>query len=248
MAGIDIDLNEKHHGPCPKCGGTDRFRTIDSACGALFCGQCFKEKNGDGIAALCWLTGKPFKEVVPLLAAFLGIKPSQNGSTKSTPSKSSPIFATIKGLARAIMAPLIEKHGAGVKLAAHWAYPTFKVLRINLPTPAGEKQRKEFRPIHQVPLGTSGAKGWKAGYPEGPRPLYRLPEITALAIDLITIHGGEKAADAAADLGLPSTTNAGGEQAIKKTDWARSLALPWRRSSLTRIRPGRSSARPWRPC
>ena len=64
--------------------------------------------------------------------------------------------------------------------------------------------------------------GWTTGYPKPDknRPLYCLSEITA-AVDtlLVTIHGGEKAADAAATLGLLATCNAGGEQAVKKTDW-----------------------------
>ena len=79
------------------------------------------------------------------------------------------------------------------------------MLRFNLPTPRGEKQRKEFRPAHQVPIGTQGKMGWQIGYPKPDenRPLYRLAEITA-AFDtsLVTIHGGEKAVDAAVKLGL----------------------------------------------
>ena len=52
LGGISADtLDGKHH-PCPRCGGVNRFRAIDMEVGALFCNQCFAEKNGDGIAAL----------------------------------------------------------------------------------------------------------------------------------------------------------------------------------------------------
>jgi len=62
--------------------------------------------------------------------------------------------------------------------------------------------------------------GWRAGYPAGPRSLYRRKELEAAPSDLVTIHGGEKAADAAAALGLIATTNAGGEKAMDHTDWS----------------------------
>ena len=41
------------------------------------------------------------------------------------------------------------------------------------------------------------------GYPAGPRPLYHLAEVNAAAPEFVTIHGGEKATDAAIALGLP---------------------------------------------
>ena len=216
LAGVEIDPNEKHHGPCPKCGGTDRFRTLDIKIGALFCNQCFSQKNGDGISALSWLTGQPFKETIKALADYLNIRTTK-AAVPAVP-KTKP-HATVRGLVLALLPSMTKKYGSGVKPVARWEYPTFAVLRFNLPTPAGEKQRKEFRPIHQVPIGAEGVMGWKTGYPDGLRPLYRLPDVLAAAPGLITIHGGEKATDAAAALGLPATTNAGGEQAVKRTDW-----------------------------
>ena len=46
------ELDGRHH-PCPKCGGTDRFRAFDDVdeTGGVFCNQCFSERNGDGLAA-----------------------------------------------------------------------------------------------------------------------------------------------------------------------------------------------------
>ncbi len=218
VAGVQLDpSNQRRHGPCPKCGGVDRFRIIDADAGALLCNQCFATKNGDGIAALGWLTGRPFKEVVATLCEYLGSKPTHKAGGKAEKPR---IFGTPQGVVRSYVDALAKQHGAGVRLAMSWAYDTFHVLRFDLPTPVGEKQQKEYRPVHQVPLGLDGAMGWQAGYPAGPRPLYRRKEVDAAPADLITIHGGEKAADAAVRLGLPATTNAGGEKAMDHTDWS----------------------------
>lgn len=64
------------NGPCPKCGGTDRFRFIDEDCGAVLCNQCFREKNGDGIAAVQWIRDWTFAETMKELASYLGITES----------------------------------------------------------------------------------------------------------------------------------------------------------------------------
>lgn len=72
LGGIESSILDGQHHPCPKCGGTDRFRMIDIEAGALYCSQCFNERNGDGLAALQWLTGSTFKRVVRLLADHLG--------------------------------------------------------------------------------------------------------------------------------------------------------------------------------
>ncbi len=73
LGGIPTDVLDGKHHPCPKCGGVDRFRMIDREAGALFCNQCFASKNGDGVAALEWLTGEPFKVVLAKLTSYLGI-------------------------------------------------------------------------------------------------------------------------------------------------------------------------------
>ena len=218
IAGVQLDPGcQKRHGPCPRCGGIDRFRAVDLDAGALFCNACFNHANGDGISALTWLTGRPFKEVVSTLCEYLGAKPKHKTNGKAERVRT---FATPQGVVRHYTDALARQHGAGVRFVKAWTYSTFSVLRFDLPTPANEKQRKEFRPVHQVPLGLDGGQGWQAGYPAGPRPLYRLQQLQAASAELVTIHGGEKAADAAASLGLIATTNAGGEKAMDHTDWS----------------------------
>ena len=73
LGGIPLELLDGKNHPCPKCGGTDRFRAIDLNAGALFCNQCFSERNGDGLAALAWLQGWPFRTTLEKLAGYLGI-------------------------------------------------------------------------------------------------------------------------------------------------------------------------------
>lgn len=82
------DLDGGHH-PCPKCGGSDRFRMIDAEAGALLCNQCFNTKNGDGFAAIQWLLDCKFNEATAKIADYLGIDPTPatNGKTRHRKSK-----------------------------------------------------------------------------------------------------------------------------------------------------------------
>jgi hypothetical protein len=54
---------------------------IDMEAGALFCNQCFAKGNGDGVAALQWLTGLDFKATVAQLTDHLGLQ-NGNGGTR----------------------------------------------------------------------------------------------------------------------------------------------------------------------
>jgi len=88
---------DQKEGPCPKCKGNTRFRGIDEAAGALFCSHCFNKNNGDGIAALQWYTGKPFKEVLVMLADHLGVQGS-NGRARRKPKKAADEATLTKGI------------------------------------------------------------------------------------------------------------------------------------------------------
>ncbi len=71
----DILDSSKH--PCPKCGGTDRFRAYDdfNQEGGLLCSQCFppSKSNADGFAALQWLNNWTFAEALRAVAERLGV-------------------------------------------------------------------------------------------------------------------------------------------------------------------------------
>ena len=71
---------------------------------------------------------------------------------------------------------------------------------------------KEYRPVHPAD------GGWRIGDPPGPLPLYRLHELPDTAT--LYVCEGEKAADAAWQVGLPATTSAHGSSSAKRSDWS----------------------------
>ena len=88
-------------------------------------------------------------------------------------------------------------------------------VRYDLPTPAGEKQEKTFRPVSHHP------DGWRLSDPPGKWPLYGLPDLLAAGTDgPVHIVEGEKAADAVRSLGWVATTSAHGAKSVSKTDWS----------------------------
>lgn len=72
LGGIPMQSLDGRHHPCPKCGGTDRFRMIDEESGALYCNKCLTN-CGDGIGALIWLLDCDFKTAIGSLSSYLGV-------------------------------------------------------------------------------------------------------------------------------------------------------------------------------
>lgn len=85
---VDAAALDGSHGPCPKCGGSDRFRMIDAEAGALLCNQCFNSKNGDGFAAIQWLLDCKFNDALAKVADYLGIEPTPSADGKHRRRKS----------------------------------------------------------------------------------------------------------------------------------------------------------------
>lgn len=72
-AGINNSFLKKGHGPCPVCGGTDRFRYDDKGGrGTFFCSGC---GAGDGMKLLMNYRGCDFHEAAKFVEAFLGDLP-----------------------------------------------------------------------------------------------------------------------------------------------------------------------------
>ncbi len=73
MLGInDLALSGKH-GPCPMCGGNDRFRFDDKqGRGTYYCSGC---GAGDGINLAMKLTGLPFRDAARRIEAIAGVIP-----------------------------------------------------------------------------------------------------------------------------------------------------------------------------
>ena len=67
--GLGDFLNRKH-GPCPFCGGVDRYRWDDrGGDGTFFCAQC---GPGDGLEMLMRHTGQTFARLAPEIEAIVG--------------------------------------------------------------------------------------------------------------------------------------------------------------------------------
>lgn len=107
VAGIPRELLDGQHHPCPKCPdhGKNRFRLIDPKEGAVFCNQCFKSGNGDGISAVAWMLNVDNLAAAMRIAEYLHLDlPTDKGkrtatskakkSPTLTPDSSEPIAAT----------------------------------------------------------------------------------------------------------------------------------------------------------
>ena len=72
--GFRADEHGTKGGPCPKCGGSDRFSAHRdfSQNGRVFCRKCFSKRNGDGLATVGWWTGWSFGRVLDEIANFVG--------------------------------------------------------------------------------------------------------------------------------------------------------------------------------
>lgn len=71
--GIDAKLLTGKHGPCPQCGGKDRFRWDDKdGTGSWICSQC---GAGDGVSLVMKVNGIEFKEAVKRIEANIGSAP-----------------------------------------------------------------------------------------------------------------------------------------------------------------------------
>lgn len=72
LAGLGIDIPRRgKHGPCPACGGKDRFRLDDkTGRGTFICSQC---GSGDGLDLVCRVTNKSPKEAAELIAPLVGL-------------------------------------------------------------------------------------------------------------------------------------------------------------------------------
>lgn len=81
-SGMPVDSLDGRGHPCPKCVGEDRFCAFKDVeqTGGVMCRRCFSEKNGDGLAAIQWLTGWSFQESLTFVAEQVGIQPASGAA------------------------------------------------------------------------------------------------------------------------------------------------------------------------
>ena len=183
LGGIPPESLNGKNGPCPRCGGTDRFRFIDPEAGACYCNQCFREQNGDGLAALCFAKGWTFPEAVKQTAEYLGLS-NGNGRAKAAP-KTRPGSTNSQ--------PRIVKSYDYRDEAGELVFQSVRM------------EPKDFRQRKPKPGG-----GWDWSVKGCPVVPYRLPEILAEPERGVIVCEGEKDCDSLAAVGLLATCNAGG--------------------------------------
>lgn len=90
LLGLNPEILDTRHHPCPKCGGKDRFRALSDfrTSGAVVCNQCLNRSNGDGIATYSWLHGCSTAAAIEQIADRLGLDPIESKAT--SPSKAKP--------------------------------------------------------------------------------------------------------------------------------------------------------------
>lgn len=212
--GIDVPDNPKKHGPCPTCGGKDRFRFDDEeGRGTWFCNQC-DPKAGDGFDLVQKVHCCDFKAAAELVHDALGgpslalHQPHTNGSKTMNGTLEKPV--TIRttppdGLMGKTLFPYTDELGQ----------PCFYVQRIERPD--GSKSFPQWGP-------SADGDGWQANmrHVQEPRPLYRLPDLLADPEGVIIFHEGEKAVEAHIAAGLPGipTTSSQGAGKAKYTDFS----------------------------
>lgn len=208
-------LDPKHEHPCPRCGGTTRFRLIDADKGAVYCNQCFSKGCGDGISSIKWARGIPFTEALKDISDHLGIAGDEprhhhvapKPSFKKPASKPQKTYRTLDDAIAATESGLgpaskrYEYHDAGGN-----------VVLVALRWDQGEGN-KTFRQI------SKRTDGWvRAGF-DGKNPIYNRQAVIAHD-DVIFLVEGEKAADAVNSLGLVATTSPMGSGSGDKADWS----------------------------
>lgn len=180
VGGIEPALLDGKNHPCPKCGGKDRFRLIDADAGACYCNRCFSSKNGDGIAALQWLTGMGFREALAAINEQLGL----NGRVH----RSNGHQASANGKPRII---------GTYDYRAEKGQLLYQVVRFD---------PKDFRQRRPKP---GGGWQWSVkGMRVVPYRLPEL--LAADPAELVLVCEGEKDVDRLTRLGLVATCNVGG--------------------------------------
>ena len=169
-------------------------------------------KAGCKVDDVCRSLGIKLSDLFPVDAGSTGNVRSL-GRTK--PKRNYP---SIEDAGQEIAKRIEAQDSRPVRFTQHWAYhnadgtESFVVLRFDY-TDGGpdEKPGKTFRPICR------NGSGYIEGDPPGLLPLYGLPILAKSG--LVTIHEGEKSADAARSIGLCATTSAHGSESPDKTDW-----------------------------
>ncbi len=222
--GMDEAYLSNRHGPCPFCGGKDRWRWDDrDGNGSGFCNQC--DATGDGFHLAAKLTGmvgkQTFTTLLNRVAEIIGVPstgPVAQGKKNGTRRKKQWFPITpVPGDAP----PPLSRHFKFGAPSMRWTYrdadglPLAHVFRFD------HKGGKEIWPLTFC-QNEDGRRGWKwKGLPI-PRPLYNLDKLAAKPDAPVLVVEGEKSAEAAGAIfpGHVPTTNLNGGKSAAKADWS----------------------------
>ena len=103
MLGVSKKYLTGKHGPCPVCGGKDRFRFDDKdGAGTFFCNHC---GAGDGVSLVMLFKGVDFKAAALMIEAHIGEVPMQKPKPARSEEKRR---AAIRALGREAKRPKPE--------------------------------------------------------------------------------------------------------------------------------------------
>jgi len=204
--GLDLPPTAKQHGPCPTCGGKDRFRFDDrDGRGTWFCNQC-DPQAGDGFRLIQNVRGCEFPDALQLVADALGIA--------TTPRSAGP-FPSKKDSPRICDLPPGELEQSLFLYTGATGRPAIYVQRIELGE--GKKVFPQWGP-------TPDGQRWQNNLDHAltQRPLYRLTVLKVNRDAPVIVHEGEKAVHAAVTARLPGvhTTSIGGAKNAHLSDWS----------------------------
>ena len=94
--GIDPNALRNRHGPCPGCGGRDRFRFDDREIGRFYCNGGGEPVSGDGFKLLQHVHGWSIRESLYRVAEICGIDGTNPApiAPKRAPAASPPLSRT----------------------------------------------------------------------------------------------------------------------------------------------------------
>lgn len=151
-------------------------------------------------------------DAVAALSAKLRVSPSlpPNGSPKPLGFTKPPIQMKPVTLDQMVKQTAGRVRGSE---SGRWLYHDDSSIEVGCVVRYETPKGKTYRPFRK-----DGAV-WCEGGSAGKRPLYRLPSIVAGEGPVYVVEG-EKAADAACELGLTATTSMHGAKSASKTDWS----------------------------
>lgn len=222
--GIDAEHLRNRHGPCPGCGGHDRFRFDDrDGRGTWYCGGGGNPESGDGFDLLRHVHGYARKDALHAVSGWLGddvLRPKPE-AVKTPPPMPEPVWtATLPVPASASDGYRGIRHPEYGEAVRWWRYPSargelmFAVARFQ--TAAG----KAVRPASFGQFNFSQRPAWRWKRPQVMVP-WNLPELYARPDAPVVVAEGEKAAEAAGLL-LPeyvATCGHGGAAQAHLTHW-----------------------------